>query len=151
MSETREASPDDPVAESEDRAFAHAICPGCMKRVPPGLGYCPLCGLALGTRSLPGADDEPQSVDYGATADGEVDPDGACRRPVGLGAVVAVWVIFAPTAIFGAYAFAMWARHVSGTLQSMYAVFGAAFCAVVFGAPVVGMTQRYFSRRKLRR
>ena len=76
-----------------------------------------------------------------------MDPDGASRRPVGLGAVVAVWVIFAPTAIFGAYAFAMWARHISGTLQSLYAVFGAAFCALIFGAPVVGMTRRYLSRR----
>ncbi|MFQ5462936.1 MAG: hypothetical protein ACE5E5_09955 [Phycisphaerae bacterium] len=82
------------------------------------------------------------------------------ERPVGdaspptptLASVVAVWLIFAPTAACAAYALIGWVRINRTRLNAVYAILLALFFATLFGSFVFGMTRRYLrGRRSFRR
>ncbi len=65
-----------------------------------------------------------------------------------LGSVVAIWIIFAPTAACAAYALFTWASINRTRLNAIYAILLALFFAALFGSLLFGMTRRYLRGRR---
>jgi len=72
----------------------------------------------------------------------------ASPPPPTLASVVAVWVIFAPTAACAVYALISWVRINRTRLNAIYAILLALFFAALFGSLVLGMTRRYLRGRR---